>query len=504
MKSILELNNVEVKKFFLKQESYCNIDLPVYYSFQPLLDCVLSIIGNKSLSDFHDLDLIKNKPKWPCNYENVNHLLLDNKDGKYAWRPFQIIHPAIYIDLVNKITSSDNWDFIIKRFRDFRQDEKLLCISLPVESGDEDSDKAALVKQWWMEIEQQSIELSLDYEFILHTDISNCYGSLYTHSIAWALHNKDVAKSKKWDKTLIGNTIDDCIRNMTYGQTNGIPQGSTLMDFIAEMILGLADLELLEKIRNRGIRDFKILRYRDDYRVFANNPQDIDLIVKYLTEVLIGLGMKLNASKTIISGNVVKDSLKPDKFYWMNQKQWSKGLQEQLFIISSLAEKHPHSGVLTKILLKFYYRIEKIKETKERLTVLISIISDIMFKNPRTYPIASAILSKLISLQENNDVRKQAIEKIKTRFNKISNTGYLEVWLQRLILKLDINIDFKEKLCEKVKNAKTIIWNSEWLKDDVRAMIDSHSIIDSNEMDKMDTVINRSEVELFHSVYQES
>ena len=154
---------------------------------------------------------------------------------------------------------------------------------------------------------------------------------------------------------------------MTYGQTNGIPQGSVLMDFIAEMILGFADLQLAERIQNSNIIDYKILRYRDDYRIFTNNPQDTDLIVKFLTEVLIDLGMKLNSSKTIASSNVVRDSLKPDKLYWMNHKQSAKGLQEQLFIINSLSEKYPNAGVLTKSLVKFFDQIIKKEETREHL-----------------------------------------------------------------------------------------------------------------------------------------
>jgi len=508
MKSILELTSIEAKEFLLKQENYCSIDLPVYFSFQPLLDTVSVAIDNKLLPKFYgssfDEKKQKNKPTLPFNYENLNYILLDNKDGKYAWRPLQLIHPAIYVDLVSRITNTDNWAFIVGRFGQFRQNEQLLCLSLPVESESEKSDKAALVEQWWLEIEQQSIELGLDYEFILHTDISNCYGSFYTHSIAWALHGKDEAKNKRNDGKLIGNVIDECVRNMTYGQTNGIPQGSVLMDFIAEMILGFADLQLAEQIKNSNIIDYRILRYRDDYRIFTNNPQDTDLIVKFLMEVLIDLGMKLNSIKTIASSNVVRDSLKPDKLYWMNQKQSSKGLQEELFIIHSLSEKYPNSGVLAKSLIKFFDRIIKIEEAKENLSVLISIVVDIMLKSPRAYPIVAAILSKLISLQENDDVRKKTIKTIIKRFNKIPNTGYLEIWLQRITLNLDVDITFKETLCEKVENAQTVIWNSEWLNNKLKNLIDTYSIIDSNEVDKLDHVINRSEVELFRSIYGES
>ena len=44
------------------------------------------------------------------------------------------------------------------------------------------------------------------------------------------------------------------------------------MDFIAEMVLGFADTELSVRIDSEKIKDFRILRYRDDYRIFVNNP----------------------------------------------------------------------------------------------------------------------------------------------------------------------------------------------------------------------------------------
>ena len=46
---------------------------------------------------------------------------------------------------------------------------------------------------------------------------------------------------------------------MTNNQTNGIPQGSVLMDFIAEIVLGYADLLLTQKLNDNGIEDYKII-----------------------------------------------------------------------------------------------------------------------------------------------------------------------------------------------------------------------------------------------------
>jgi hypothetical protein len=263
----------------------------------------------------------------PRNYDDVSYKLLNNKDGKYTWRPFQLIHPALYVSLVHKITEEENWITITERFSKFDDNSRIQCMSLPVRSDTENSDKAAMIGQWWHEVEQKSIELSLDYQYLLQTDITGCYESLYTHSVVWALHGKNEAKKKRNDKNLIGNVIDRHLQDMSFGQTNGIPQGSTLMDFITEMVLGYADLQLSEKIGS-SIEDFQIIRYRDDYRLFVNNPQDGELILKAISEVLIDLGMKLNPQKTSSSNDVVQDSLKEDKRYWINHDKFIKNLQK--------------------------------------------------------------------------------------------------------------------------------------------------------------------------------
>ena len=62
--------------------------------------------------------------------------------------------------------------------------------------------------------------MSLDYEYLTHIDISNCYGSIYTHSISWAIHGREEAKKNHNNKNLIGNAIDKHLRDMSYGQTN--------------------------------------------------------------------------------------------------------------------------------------------------------------------------------------------------------------------------------------------------------------------------------------------
>ena len=258
-RSIIDLSHEEAREFLLKQESYLTLDLPPYFQFGNLLEDIATLLHKQPISD----------PRQSRAFDHVNHILLNNKDGKYAWRPIELIHPVLYVSMVNTMTRRNNWKKICDRFRFFQQDSRIQCLSLPVESLTNQTDKAEQISGWWQDVEQQSIALSLDYEILVRTDIVDCYASMYTHSIAWAIHTKQKAKAKEHRRnpSLVGNFIDSNIQNMHRGQTNGIPQGSVLMDFIAEMVLGYADNELLQRVNSQNIIDYQILRYRDDYRI---------------------------------------------------------------------------------------------------------------------------------------------------------------------------------------------------------------------------------------------
>lgn len=496
MKNILKYTHLKAKQFFLKEESYFRFELPPYFKFQKLLSKVSSTIKSKSLTD-----LIKNPKKSPpSSFENVNYTFLHNKDGKYSWRPIQLIHPVLYVSLVHQITIKENWEFIKKAFLKFSSNPNILCLSIPIESSNKLSDKAATVSAWWETVEQKSIELALDYEFIIHTDFVDCYGSIYTHSIPWALHGKTESKRKKFDNSLLGNIIDKHLQSMSNGQTNGIPQGSVLMDFIAEIVLGYVDFELSKKINSKGLKDYKILRYKDDYRIFTNNPQDGELILKLLTEILIDLGMRLSSQKTAVSDEVIIDSIKSDKFFKIKNIVESENLQEYLLFILNLGKKFPNSGTVEKLLNNFF---EKIKNTKKiySVMVLISILVEITFKNPRTYPISTAILSKLLSLIKTKIEKKKILEKIIRKFNKIPNTGYLEIWLQRISYKIDPKFKYFEKLCGKVIDHSIKIWNSDWLIEDLQKIITKEEIIDKKILKEIKPVIETKEVSLFYVGY---
>lgn len=478
----------EARAFFLKPESYCRLDLPPYFDFRPVLRGVEKFLAAKPLAS------LKLKPR---SCEDVNYTIYSNKDGRYAWRPFQLIHPVIYVDLVNLLTEPKAWAEIQARFAEFAKNPKIRCLSIPQESLTKRKDQWAQIFHWWQGIEQTSIELALDFSYVLHADIADCYASVYTHSIAWAMHGKPAAKAKKHDPSLIGNGIDSRIQDMQHGQTNGIPQGSVLLDLIAELVLGYADLELSQRLTEANITDFQILRYRDDYRIFANDSQAGEAILKILTEVLIGLSLKLNAAKTTNAQTVVGSSVKSDKRAWFRGKQRDQNLQKHLLLIHCHGTDYPNAGSLIAALDAFYRRLAPLKVVQNPMQ-LISIAVDIGYSNPRCFPACAAIVSKLLSLLPTKKEQLNAVERIRSRLARLPNNGHLEVWLQRISYHFDPNIAYGERLCSLVAGKQVEIWNSSWITDaTLGAIADPKTIVNSRRLKKLRPIVPRGEFVVF-------
>ncbi|MDL2279483.1 RNA-directed DNA polymerase [Desulfovibrio sp. OttesenSCG-928-G11] len=285
---------------------------------------------------------------------------------------------------------------------------------------------------------------------------------------------------------------------MRLGQTNGIPQGSVLMDFIAEIVLGYADTQLAEKIEEEGISQYRILRYRDDYRIFVNNPQLGEKIVKILTEVLIDLGLKLNPGKTDVSNNVVRASVKEDKLAWIAREKVAKSFQKQLLIIHSHSCNYPNSGSLVAALMGFNQRLAKRKKPLADTYQLIGVVVDIAYRNPRAYAVAAAIVSKLLSLIDDENKKIRIIKKIKAKFSKLPNTGYMEIWLQRVSIPFTDSIPYTEILCKVAEGKAKKIWNDDFISDkSLKRAISVSKIIDTDVIDSLSPVITPDEIELF-------
>lgn len=284
---------------------------------------------------------------------------------------------------------------------------------------------------------------------------------------------------------------------MQHGQTNGIPQGSVLLDFIAEIVLGHADFELGQQLEQANISDFQILRYRDDYRIFANDSQAGEAILRILTEVLMGLGLKLNASKTTNAQTVIGSSVKSDKIAWLRGRQRDRNLQKHLMLIHCHGRDHTNAGSLIAALDEFYKRLVPRKSVQNPMQ-LISIAIDIGYSSPRCFPACAAIVSKLLSMFSTQEDKLKAVERIRRRLAQLPNNGHLEVWLQRISHHLNSGITYAEKLCGLVEGKSVDLWNSSWITDEtLRAKLDPKSIVNRRRLKAVPPIVPRDEFDVF-------
>ena len=88
IKNILSFSGKEARAFFLKSESYCNLELPEYIDVGKMVRNLFHDILHGQIS----LDAIKSPGCLPETLSDINYALFTNKDGHYEWRKFQFIH----------------------------------------------------------------------------------------------------------------------------------------------------------------------------------------------------------------------------------------------------------------------------------------------------------------------------------------------------------------------------------------------------------------------------
>jgi len=122
------------------------------------------------------------------------------------------------------------------------------------------------------------------YNSMYKFDISKCFDSMYTHSVAWAIYGKTVVKErmKGTDVTFPGR-FDSFMQNANFGETNGILIGPEFSRIFSEVILQSIDKEIECYLREERFlifkRDYEVYRYVDDYFIFYNDNDTRDEIL---------------------------------------------------------------------------------------------------------------------------------------------------------------------------------------------------------------------------------
>ena len=498
IKNILELSAKEAMTYFMKASHYSTFELPEYFDFQPVLDFAMQKVGESKIEECECGD--------PCKLSDVNLDILLNKDGKYAIRPLSLTNPYLYYFLVRDICCEGSWKRIKDCFSKYAIEQITACAIPVIPEDNESFHSSTTILNWWNSLEQRSVELSLEYRYMFVSDITNCYGSINPQTLLTALSMKGTKYECDGNNDL-GAQIVKYLRALQNGKNIGIPQGSEIFNLIAEIILGYSDLLLAEEIERSGINsDYRILRYRDDYRIFCNDKDDLEEISYLLQRVLLQLNFQINSKKTMVSDSIITDSIKQDKqFYIFNTPIFKRrrvfktvkdkegrekievtyenecdfnGLQKHLLFILMFGRKYPNSGQVRTQLNEFDARITKLLEEKDLAkgaflwdeVDLDDYDSSLFKKDDKKEETEGNIFSNLKTCKFNpikESVRPMVAIATQIAQENITAAHYALRVISRLVDTLDDSDpekkDIVEKVCEKLRKQHNTTYLEIWL-----------------------------------------
>lgn len=188
-------------------------------------------------------------------------------------------------------------DVIVRREAEIKPifEKSKNSLRAPIDKVPQDGNAYAVRSSSTAETREAVEKLYQNNRFELLLDISSFFGSIYTHSIPWAIHG--IERSKKIrDVSLVGNELDSCMQRMNYQQTNGILIGNDISRIVSEIILCSVD----EQIQQAFPRvDF--CRFVDDYYFFTAEPSEIQQIIAFVRSALAVYQLNLNENKVQVN-----------------------------------------------------------------------------------------------------------------------------------------------------------------------------------------------------------
>lgn len=256
-----------------------------------------------------------------------------------------------------------------------------------------------LIYKFYDRNEFQRLEQRFNY--LMEFDISKCFYHIYTHSVTWAVKDKESAKRNAREISF-ENSFDKLMQLANYNETNGIVVGPEISRIFAEIILQQVDLNVskrLEEYYKYGV-DYEVRRYVDDYFVFSNDPKILETVKKEFQKELGFYKLYLNPTKSDIKTPPFITNVTVGK---RELQALLLSLYESLFEIKEIktlgAEKVEQVKVLT--------RIRRPNSISQKF---IKDFQCIVKRNNLTYDILS----------------KDIIRFFKTKFSKILKEGELE------------------------------------------------------------------------------
>lgn len=213
----------------------------------------------------------------------------------YERRIIHITHPVPQALLAKEI--AENWRKLQRLLSNRRYSEDKISISEKHERSIEG------INFPLHRAKKDYIEATSDW--LVQTDISRFYPSIYTHSIPWAAYGKKQVKSNlKLYSGSFADRLDVLIRACNSNQTIGIPTGPETSRIIAEIISSRIDSEYSGKLKSRN---GTIDRLQDDWVVGADSLTEAEKILSVIGACYRDYGLEINGTKTSITHIVASE-----------------------------------------------------------------------------------------------------------------------------------------------------------------------------------------------------
>ena len=369
-------------------------------------------------------------------------------------RTFGIIDPKIHNDIAYHIAR--NWETIVKAMI---PSESVVCsYSFPVPLTQRKPGRVGALRSGRMIYEFLMTEDALatvayKYTHIVKADIKNFYPSIYTHSLAWALHGKRFIREgnqgkNRRDLNFFGNCLDRLFQYANDGCTNGLPIGPAVSDIASEVIASAVDCIVTEELKNNDIK-CEAVRFKDDYRILVSSESTGKDTVKILQASLKEYNLELSDEKTVIS------SL-PDGLFrpWVSryhlaypakkrQLTW-KQFRELYLRVVEIDRSHPGTGVIDRFLADITTRKGKLKITIGHFNIekVISMLLMLGTLRIKAFPKIIAILEQVIRMDSGKALTEPLVKHLEAYLHSLSSNEsrnkYLISWIVYFLASNDL------------------------------------------------------------------
>lgn len=208
-------------------------------------------------------------------------------------RPMAIPEPFAYSNQAKSL--SVNWNALQNHFRDKTINDSYKISRIHLRKLENKPELFEMNYKNFSKDGDPEQDIVIKSKYVALADISNCFPSVYSHSISWALVGKTHAKSKSRpaDRNEWFNQIDYNTRNLKHGETNGLLIGPHSSNLISEIILVAVDHQLTQE-------GFKYIRNIDDYTCYVESYEESDRFFLCLSEELKKYELALNSKKSKI------------------------------------------------------------------------------------------------------------------------------------------------------------------------------------------------------------